>query len=235
MAIISTPRSGNTWLRHLLSRLYQAATIPFHSPFEIEWNKLPVDCILQLHWHPESSFLAHLENGGFRVVVLSRHPLDVLISILHFALTDQTCRWLEGEGGNERPIFGTMPRSTAFTDYATGPRAKALLAISHEWWSIAGCHTLHYENLVAQTVTELTKLAIALQADPVVPIESAMEATTLPKLRQTDAKQQSLLAGSVKPLEKAIHQCGSEGYCYDPFGGFRQARLRLRSQSRPDW
>ena len=116
--------------------------------------------------------------------MLSRHPLDVLISILHFALTDQTCRWLEGEGGNERPIFGTMPRSTAFTDYATGPRAKALLAISHEWWSISGCHTLHYENLVAQTATELTKLAKALQADPVVPVESAIEATTLPKLRQ---------------------------------------------------
>ena len=134
VAIISTPRSGNTWLRHLLSRLYQAATIPFHSPIEIEWNKLPADCILQLHWHPEPSFLAHLESGGFRVVVLARHPLDVLISILHFALTDQTLRWLEGEGGNERPIFGAMPRSTAFTDYATGPRAKALLAISHEWY-----------------------------------------------------------------------------------------------------
>jgi hypothetical protein len=184
VAIISTPRSGNTWLLHLLSKLYHAATLTFHSPIEIEWDTLPAACILQLHWHPEPAFLSHLESGGFRVVVLARHPLDVLISILHFSLHDPTARWLEGEGGNERPIYGAMPRSTAFFDYATGPRAKALLSITCEWWSMTGCQALHYEDLVAQTSRELTKLTQALGVAPVTSVEMAMAATTLPKLRQ---------------------------------------------------
>jgi hypothetical protein len=184
VAIISTPRSGNTWLLHLLSNIYQAATQAVHSPLEINWDKLPASCILQVHWHPEPSFLLHLEKAEFRVVVVARHPLDVLISILHFALYDPTCRWLEGEGGNERPIFGAMPRSTAFLDYATGPRANALLSISQEWWSRPGCQTLHYEDLVAQPVDEMVRLVAALGTPPLKPVESAVEATTLAKLRK---------------------------------------------------
>ena len=123
MAIISTPRSGNTWLLHLLSKLYQASTLTVHNPIELDWGQLPAACILQVHWHPARNFLAHLSNSGFRVVVLARHPLDVLISILQFSLHDPTCRWLEGEGGNERTIYGAMPVAPPFwtTPPALGP------------------------------------------------------------------------------------------------------------------
>ncbi|CAN5193319.1 hypothetical protein BH10PLA2_BH10PLA2_11310 [soil metagenome] len=183
VAIISTPRSGNTWLLHLLGKLYNAATVAVHSPIELDWESLPPDSILQIHWHPEPSFLARLDNGGFRVVVVARHPLDVLISILQFSLHEPTARWLEGEAGNERPIFGAMPRSTAFLDYCIGARARALLSISLEWWSIPTCHTVKYENLVAQPIVELTRLTRALQVVPVTAIESAVAATTLQNMR----------------------------------------------------
>jgi hypothetical protein len=184
VAIISTPRSGNTWLLHLLSKMYQAPTFTVHTPLEVDWDNLPPACILQLHWHPEPTFLPRLEKGGFRAVVLARHPLDVLNSILHFSIHDPTARWLEGEGGNERSIFGAMPRSTAFLDYATGPRARALLSISREWWNLPDCHALHYEALVASTEAELYRLVEAFSVAPVVPIEEAVAATTLPKMRQ---------------------------------------------------
>jgi hypothetical protein len=102
LAVIGTPRSGNTWLRHLLSSAYDIPERPIHSPHDLPWNELPPSCVLQLHWHPVESFLKRLEDQGFRVIVLSRHPLDVLISILHFSLHDKTAGWLEGEHGNER-------------------------------------------------------------------------------------------------------------------------------------
>lgn len=184
VAIISTPRSGNTWLLHLLSKMYQAATLTVHTPLEVDWENLAPACIMQLHWHPEPTFLVRLEKGGFRVVVLARHPLDVLNSILHFSLHDPTARWLEGEGGNERSIYGAMPRSSAFLDYATGPRARALLSITREWWSLPDCQTIHYEDLVAQTASVLDRLVQALVVAPSVSIEAAMAATTLPKMRQ---------------------------------------------------
>jgi hypothetical protein len=167
----------------LLGKLYHAATIAVHSPLELDWDNLPPDCIVQIHWHPEPSFLTRLDIGGFRVVVLARHPLDVLISILQFSLHEPTARWLEGEGGNERPIFGAMPRSDAFLDYCTSARAQALLSISVEWWSVANCHKVKYEDLVAQPVVELTKLTQAFQVAPPASIESAVAATTLQKLR----------------------------------------------------
>ncbi len=184
VAIISTPRSGNTWLLHLLSKLYNAATWTVHNPIELDWEALPAACILQVHWHPERSFRSQLAQSRFRVVALARHPLDILISILQFSLHDPTARWLEGEGGNERPIYGAMPRSTAFLDYATGPRAAALLSVTREWWALPDCLTLKYETLVASTADELGRLARELGVEPVTPIESAIEATTLPNLRK---------------------------------------------------
>ena len=76
-----------------------------------------------------------LQRHGFRVLVLSRHPLDVLISILHFVRKDrETNNWLGGEGGDERSIFGASPCSPQFLAYATSERAKALLSVSREWW-----------------------------------------------------------------------------------------------------
>jgi hypothetical protein len=204
VAIISTPRSGNTWLLHLLSKLYQASTITVHAPIEVNWGELPASCIMQVHWHPERIFLAHLANAGFRVVVMARHPLDVLISILQFSLHDPTARWLEGEGGNERPIFGAMPRSTAFLEYATGPRARALLSVSREWWSLPDCFGLHYENLVAQTADELTKLTTALGTEPHGSIESAMSATTLPNLRKLTQNKNHFWQGQANLWKKLL-------------------------------
>src|SRR6516225_8542331 len=60
--IVSTPRGGNTWLRHLLSVAYEIPTIAVHNPRDLDWSTLPRDCILQMHWHPIPSFLARLEQ-----------------------------------------------------------------------------------------------------------------------------------------------------------------------------
>src|SRR5438093_10973655 len=139
IVLLSTPRSGNNWLRHLLTNLYDVPGLSIHNPADVQWEALPPHCILGIHWHPVPAFVSLLERHGFRSVALVRHPLDVLISILHFALHAPTARWLEGEGGDEGPIYGAMPRSTAFLEYAAGTRATALLSVSREWWAVTGC------------------------------------------------------------------------------------------------
>src|SRR5262245_44560627 len=82
IVVISTPRSGNTWLRHLLAKIYGSQELAVHNPADVDWAAIPVDCILQIHWRPTPEFLSLLERHGFRVVVLARHPFDVLLSIL---------------------------------------------------------------------------------------------------------------------------------------------------------
>ncbi|HMC88902.1 MAG TPA: hypothetical protein VKI17_05110, partial [Gemmataceae bacterium] len=149
IAIASTPRTGNTWVRHLLAKLYGTSYLAVHSPGDLDWATLPEGVVLQMHWPPTPAFVALLERHGFQTVTLARHPLDTLISILHFAMHDaSTACWLQSDQGNEDGIFAAMPCSRAFLDYATSPRAAVLLAVSRDWWLQPGCQRLRYEAMI---------------------------------------------------------------------------------------
>ena len=41
LAVLSTPRSGNTWLRHLLAASFGLEQQAVHNPGEIDWLRLP--------------------------------------------------------------------------------------------------------------------------------------------------------------------------------------------------
>jgi hypothetical protein len=151
----------------------------------VDWPGLPAACVLQIHWPRTRPFLLQLAEHRFHVVVLARHPLDVLISILHYAWHDNsTLRWLDGEGGDERPIWGAMPCSRPFLAYATGPRARALLSVTRAWWRARGCLRLRYEDLVARPHHEVTRLVEAVGGGPQTPVAEAVAASTIPELRR---------------------------------------------------
>lgn len=96
IAVISTPRSGNTWVRSVLSKALKLEQIAVHNPQEIP-PILPERVALQIHWYREPNFQAILKSNGFKVVTIARHPLDVLISALRFIPHEPlTSRWLEG-------------------------------------------------------------------------------------------------------------------------------------------
>src|ERR1700759_2986044 len=102
LAIVSTPRSGNMWLRRLLLRLTGGAELSADTPAAVDWERLPERSVLQLHWPPEDGFLALLAAHDVAPVAVARHPLDVLVSILQFAQHEgRTARWLNGSHGNE--------------------------------------------------------------------------------------------------------------------------------------
>jgi Sulfotransferase domain len=185
IALVSTPRSGNTWFRRLMATAFMIDELAVHNPKDLDWKQLPDRFVLQCHWHRVDSFTSVLAEHKFRVVVLTRHPLDVLISILHFAPHEaQTARWLEGEGGNEMSIFGAQPRSSAFLEYATGPRAAALLSVSHEWRQAEGNYSLRYEDVVRDPAGELKRLGEALN-HPATPeaIAAAIASNSIERLR----------------------------------------------------
>ena len=52
-----------------------------------EW-KMRVEFYVDLPPDRDPALLERLERYGFRVATMVRHPLDVMISILHFALVD---------------------------------------------------------------------------------------------------------------------------------------------------
>ncbi|MBE9188047.1 tetratricopeptide repeat protein [Microcoleus sp. LEGE 07076] len=188
LAIVSTPRSGNTWLRKLLASMYDLPQIAVHTPREIAWQSLPPKVILQIHWRDTDNFVSLLAENGFRPIVIARHPLDVLISILHFATYEsQTARWLDGEAGSEISIINKFPLCSEFIDYAVGKRSAALLSISASWWNRENSRQIRYENLVADTAEELSKLNEQLGMKPVRPILDVIPLNSIASLRTTAA------------------------------------------------
>jgi hypothetical protein len=150
-----------------------------------DWHALPREVVLQMHWRREPAFEATLAEHGFRVVTIARHPFDVLISILHFCLYDsESDQWLLGRGGNEASIYGAMPRSRSFMDYACGPRAAELLQVTPDWWGQPNVVGVKYEDCVADPLGQMASLRAALGPWRAPSIEAVVEQCSLGQLRQ---------------------------------------------------
>lgn len=162
---------------------HEQGELALYNPFEASWDTLPDRCVIMTHWHRAVSLEAHFRQHGFLVVTLARHPLDVLLSILQYAPCEGSLRWLEGSEGDERPIFHVPPLSEAFERYATGPRARALLAVSQQWWNALPCHRIRYEELIGDPRRELKRIERALGATPEVSFEDSIDACTFDRLK----------------------------------------------------
>ncbi len=223
LAIVSTPRSGNTWLRYILAATYDLQQYDAHRPEDVKWNSLADNCALQIHWRNTPEFAVLLETHRFKVVTLARHPLDTLISILHFAPHEpQTNRWLNGEGGNEATIIGRSPLSRDFLAYATGPRAKALLSVTREWWREPAAAKVRYEDLARAPQATVASLRQALgPADRA--IADTLEPFTLEKLRLTSANDHFWqgrpgLWKSLLPMKEAHAVSAAHAALFDELG-----------------
>lgn len=218
------------WLRRLLAASHALEEVSADTPAAVPWRSLPERCVLQLHWPPGDDVLAPLDEHGFRTVVLARHPLDVLLSILRFAQREpRTARWLNGAGGDEHELLGADPCSPSFRRYATGGRARALLSTTVDWRrSSALDAAISYEDLVARPEEELDRLNAALGLDPVVPAGAACEANGIERLRAAHANGhfwrglpghwRTLLPAAVAEEVAAAHEPSfvELGYALDP-------------------
>jgi len=190
LAIVGTPRSGNTWLRYILAKLYQLDQFAVHTPDALDWRALPENCVVQLHWHNTVEFRSLLRKNGFRVAVIARHPLDVLISILHFAPHEpETACWLMGEAGSEESIYHKLPVDPAFVSYAVSARAKTLLSLSPEWWGYPDALCVKYEDLVLAPLETLNAIGWSDFGSCAVSPSDAIDGLTLEKLKPTARNQ----------------------------------------------
>lgn len=184
LAVVSTPRTGNTWLRRMLDTVYSLAHVVVEGPARIDWAGLPPRCVLQTHWEPDPEFVARLAEHGFRPITLARHPLDVLLSILHLAsLIPVREQWCEGREGGEEPLALATPCAREFLDYAAGPRARLLLDISRQWAARPECLLVRYEALVADPRERLAELCRSIRPAPGEAIARAVEAHDLEQSR----------------------------------------------------
>ena len=178
VAILSTPRSGNTWVRRVLADLYDLAEIAVHDPAEIP-AELPSRVILQLHWYREPGLQRWLREHGFRILVIARHPLDVLLSVLHFVRHEpETARWLDGNAELPPGLGQASPTSPLFAEYAQSWGAENLLGISTAWWQDRDALRTRYEALVQDPQQAFGSLIARLGATH-KPLDAALERARL--------------------------------------------------------
>ncbi len=178
-----TPRTGNLWIRRIITHVLNLSQYSGHNPDEIYWDHLPEDCLVAMHWHHSAELSTFLRERGFQIMVTTRHPLDVLVSILRFAAYEPaTARWLEGEGGNESQIISAVPDSDEFARYCLSRRAEALLGISQEWHDDADV-VVRYEDFLHAPAEATRRIVDTLGAEPIVDIDEAVRANTMEKLR----------------------------------------------------
>lgn len=219
--LVSTPRSGNTWFRTMVRSILGISETAVHSSSDLNWDSLPDGFIVQMHWRRTPTILDLIGRLRMQPVVIVRHPLDVLISILHFCTFEpQTARWLEGEGGSEGAIIGRTPADPAFREYALSPRVGALLGVSPEWVN-AGCTYVRYERLVASPVTTLSTLLRGQRF--ATSIETVVSECTIERLRGTCANNhfwrgQPGLWRSLISKEAAQEIYAQHRSAFDPLG-----------------
>ncbi len=184
IALVGTPRSGNTWLRLLVGAATGLPTVAVHERTDSVLAGLPRECVVQIHWRREPDFLNLLAAHGFRVLTIARHPLDVLVSILQFAIHEsESDRWLLGRGGDESGLFGAMPGSRAFAEYGTGDRARELFGVTGDWWEQPGATSVRYEELVRDPIGQLLRLRNVFRPDSTADLSEIVARHELAQLR----------------------------------------------------
>ena len=156
IAIISSPRCGNTFLRLCLSKLLNLETNAFHNPEDFP-KKFPEKFIFQLHWGLEEDLKNFLFDENFKIITLTRNPLDIFISILRFIKYEKEVeKWLNGNLQLKQAIFKNYePNDLQFINWCSSEYAKKILDVSLKWSNLNKIHSIKYENLVLNLEKEL--------------------------------------------------------------------------------
>jgi hypothetical protein len=91
-AIIATPRSGNSVLRKTIAAAYELQEFGGHDA-ELLRADLPDDSIVQVHARYSEELHQVLVDHGVIIVTPTRHPLDTLLSMLHFKQFEPATTW----------------------------------------------------------------------------------------------------------------------------------------------
>lgn len=82
--IVSTAKTGNTWLRHLLSTIYDLPTAEPPLQFDPSAiNQLGARWVGHQHYHPQFELLTWAKQNNVVLLTTVRHPGDALVSLYH--------------------------------------------------------------------------------------------------------------------------------------------------------
>ena len=179
--ILSTPKTGSTWLRSLLSGVYRLPQLYLEPGFDCNaLRRAGNRWVAQYHIRPHPELSAWIRENGVTVVTTIRHPADVVISLYHhvmgFRARNVDLDFIR------RMLSADYNRTDIVTD-STGQPFWADLACSLDWMSEAGTLVVRYEDLRCDPSGTLRALTSRICAVPDERIEAAIEMSELGLMR----------------------------------------------------
>lgn len=178
--LASYPKSGNTWLREILScmiapEMNRGDAIPLFQkeyPLDAPTHRLlGADArLLKTHLHPDHARMARCPDTTIGVITIYRHPLDILLSSLNYARVKEKRELFVGEtvktvediiADGEFPVYVERFRASDGFDWFSGPSGR-ITRFQQRWKEVGdrtAYHAIRYETLFEDTEAEVARLA----------------------------------------------------------------------------
>lgn len=160
--IVGTPKTGNTWVKHLLGDLYNLPIVTLKPEFDAdEAAAAGPNWISHQHYLPKQALLTWAKANSVIFITAIRHPADVLISLWHHIQKHKGKNADIQQGasilGVAREIGGETTLSFVENDF------HVYLNLSIAWLQVPGAMTLRYEDLWTQPIEALARLTDAIE------------------------------------------------------------------------
>jgi hypothetical protein len=183
--IVSTPKTGNTWVKNLLANVYQLPIVDFGMAFDAEEaTALGSRWVAHQHYAARPELVDWLVQNDVVLVTTLRHPCDALVSMYHFV-----------HDLGDRLVFADVDRAPVMArdGGAIGEHTASYvldgynlsLDISLSWMRAGVSHLVRYEDLKSSPISALKGLTDAISEVPLERIRRAVAQCDFQRMRKT--------------------------------------------------
>lgn len=196
IVISSPPRSGNHWLKCLLSQIYDLDWLPpskqvGHKPAEVRaWvdgGSFPDNSIYFQHCRFSSRLCDALEAAPAHLVTIIRDPYDVYVSYYHW-VQERVARGYGRQRPHKRNVLAGRPLNDPVVLNHIAEKFGSNISTANSWLHSGRAVVVRYEGLHTDPIAELTRATDQIQTVDQERIEAAIEACRSENMRQMKRK-----------------------------------------------
>jgi len=183
LMVASTPKTGNTWVKLILSRVYEIPVLIAPNGFELDdWINLGESWIVHQHIPPSTDSIKWFNQNNIPIVTTIRHPGDVLVSLYHYT------KWKKTNGHLDALAKDKEKMGEHTLQFVKSHRFAKFLQLSIKWLK-HGSYVMRYEDLLHDPISVISNFAQKVEPVDIKKIQSAVASCELSVLKKTNDKR----------------------------------------------
>jgi len=217
--VVGTPKTGNTWVKHLLADVYDLPLVKLKPDFDrAEAEAAGARWISHQHYLPNHNLLNWGAANNVLFVSIVRHPGDILVSLWHHMQSRRSHESLNaGDLTQDASVLSKGSQVVSQHTLTFVERSfHFYLNLSIAWLDIPGLVTARYEDLWNCPVAALADLTNSILPMPSTRLQLALCGCEL-----------GLMQSLLDPEKKLIRQGGVGGWRAALSPGIKNAFITL--------